>query len=233
MNFVQQACRALSDQMQATLRLTSPPTIVYANPSEVADYPSVAIMPEDFQTTWYQEDEIGVDEDGNLLLGALAELEDPAGAAMLDDGVSHLSIVGSEICTGRIFVGSRLPPKREHVQSQITRLFMSDSMTSGILEVVIPRPRVGPHVLPWPWTATFVLGSAHWTGEYAFSERLFAFLEFELLLPLLIDRQDPLIMTAIVNMRAGTQVERDESVSYALSQSESYQITEDEIIQLP
>jgi hypothetical protein len=232
-NFVQQACRALSERMQAVLRLQIPPTIIDANPSEVAEFPSVSIMPEDFVTTWYQEDEIGVDEDGNLLLGALADIRNPAGAAMLDDGVSHLSLVGRDACSGRIFVGARLPPKREQVQSQISRLFMSDSMTPGILEVVIPRPRVGPHVLPWPWTASFRLGNRHWTPEHAFSERLFAFLEFDLDLPILVDRQDPLVMNAFLKMRSGSQQDPEEPVDYALAHAESYQITEDDTVPIP
>ena len=230
MNFVQQACRALSDLLQEKLSLKSPPTIVYANPSDVAEYPSVSIMPEDFITTWYQEDEIGVDENGDLLLGARAEIRVPANAAMLDDGVSHLSIVGRDSCSGHIFVGARLPHKREEVQWEITRLFMSDSMTPGILEVTIPKPRVGPHILPWSWTASFLVGNAHWTGEHAFSERLFAFLEFDLDLPLLIDRRDPLMTQFFLKMRSGSKQDPEEPVDYALANAETLTITEDDVL---
>lgn len=232
MNFTQQACQALSDAMQLELKLTSPPTVVYANPSEVADYPSVAVWPEKHETTWTQDDEVGVDENDELLLGGRASVRNPAGAAMLDDLVSHLSIVGRSTCSGRIFVGCRLPPKREAIQGLITRMFERDAMTPGIIEVVVPRPRVGPHVLPWSWNASFRLGRSSWEDEPAFSERLWGYLSFDMDVSMLVDRSDPLITQLLLAEASGTAQGASSSVDVAdaLASATNYQITEDDVL---
>lgn len=219
-----QAISALSDRLQSVLRLQTAPTIVSETPSTVADSPSVAIWPEEFDMVWSQEEELTVDVDGELRVGAYADLTPPAGAAVLDDG-SHLSHVGTQRVSGRIFVGCRLPPRRAEIQEKITREFALD--TPGVMHLQIDRPRVGSQILPWPWTVGVSVESAAWTPEMVFAERLFAWIEFDMEIAVLIDRREPLMTELVIAMLAGPVVDVSTPAPQAVQQSELYQITSD------
>jgi hypothetical protein len=121
--------------------LPSPPMVISAPPSSVADSPAVAIWLEKFKTNYVQDDEISVGDDGVPLLGARAVIRAGDQPAMLDS-VAHLSRIGTLIGSGRIWVGSRLAPKREETEDAIVLAFNQDEGVVGRMMVRIPRPRV-------------------------------------------------------------------------------------------
>lgn len=190
--------------------LAQPTTIISAPPSSLADYPATAIWLERFQILLDQEEELGVDEDGQVLIGAVNELRNPAAPAMVGD-TAHLSKIGAMIGSGRIWVGSRLPPKREEVESQITDLFLEDAGAPGRILLTIDEPRVGGLVLPWSWTGAVFLGDVSWSDEFAFSERLWSWIRFDLEVDLLVLRTDTIMSQVVVGLSA--EVYRTDGVS--------------------
>lgn len=196
MNLRRQAAKALAEIFQAKLGLETPPTVIAAPPSAVGDSPAMAIWIERSNTEFHHEEELSVDEDGELRVGALASLDPPAGAASID-GTHRLSKIGALRCEGRLWAGCRLPPKREEIEGKISRCFSDDPTAPGSILVTLQNPKVDGLVLPWHWTGAAFIGGSEWTDEYAFSERLWTWMKFELDLDILVSRSDPM-MTSIV-----------------------------------
>ncbi len=190
-NLRRQAAQALGDQLQAYLNLREPPAIIAAPPSEVAEYPRVAVWLEQF-TRNYNDEEPEVDEDGELLLGAKARLSGGVGAAMIQKDV-QLEIIGTMKGSGRIFVGCRLAPKREEVEDLIDEAFLQERGIPGRMVCTVQKPRVGPYTLPWSWDGFAFINSSSWTNEFAFSERLWAWIQFDLEISMLVARNQPMV----------------------------------------
>lgn len=225
-----QACRALGLLIDAKCRLKEPTTVISAPPSDVADYTTCAIHPESWDTEWAQEDELGVDEEGLILPGSL---DVPSAAATVASGV-RLSQIGMIKGSGRIWVGSRLAPKREDTEDLIYELFSEDELTPGRLLVEMKNPRVGTHVLPWDWTAAFFIGNSRWTDEYAFAERLWTYVDFEVEIPIVALRTSPLMSSVFVGLNAQigdtphpNNLERDHAVVFNEPETKHYRIEPD------
>lgn len=203
-NLRRQAAKSLADVIHKFVpSLQESPSVIAAPPSEAADYPRVAILLERFKTEWAEEEELMVDEDGELLMGARARLLPPAGAAMLGTD-SHLSKIGSLRSDGRIWVGCRLHPKREEIEDAITTAFCQDTMASGRILLPIKNPRVGQFTLDWDWTAACFIEETEWTREFAFSERLWAWMKFNFDVDILIPRADPIMSQIVFGINVDT-----------------------------
>lgn len=177
------------------------PSVVSAPPSAVSDSPAVAILGEHFQRTFSQQHEPSVDDQGRLMIGALADLGPGLGPAVIQDEV-RLAIIGSLKISGRLWVGCRLAPKREELEDAISDLFTEDQLAIGRLMIEVKEPKVGRFVLPWSWRgAAFILDS-DWNDEYAFSERLWSWTKFDLEVGILVTRRDPMINDFIVQFDA-------------------------------
>jgi hypothetical protein len=187
--FRRQAVNRMCDILHERLRLSERPTAIAAPPSNAPEGPAVAILIDTTKVAITADDEIQVDDDNQPLIGALATLEH-APNIDLGGGV-YLSHVGSMICRGRIWVGARLAPKREELEARIMRVFFEDTENLGIWNIEIPNPQLGEYTLPCSWQATAIIGESTWTSEYAFAERLWSWLTFELELAILVPRDNP------------------------------------------
>lgn len=192
-NLRRQAANALGKCIAENIRLAQPPTIIAAPPSSVADYPSVAIWLEKFSTTRYAEDELEVDANNVPLIGARALLCRGSAAAHVQDG-KYLSKVGTMQATGRIWVGCRLPPLREELEEKITRLFDLDSGAPGRLMFRVDNPVIDGVMLPWRWPIAVFTDDSEWSDEYAFAEKMWAWIHIELIMDVLVTRSDPRIL---------------------------------------
>jgi hypothetical protein len=185
-----QAVAAMCDSIADRLKLAQRPTAIAAPPSEAPEYPAVAVQLDRFKLETYDDDEIQGDEEGPLV-GARAILD---WAPNIDiGGGAYVSRVGKIIGSGRIWVGARLPAQREAMESRITRIFFDDPSVPSRWLITIPNPLIEDYTLPFPWTVTAFLGDTEWTNEYVFSERLWAWLNYELEIELLVPREFPLI----------------------------------------
>lgn len=192
-NLQRQAADALASAINASIKLVEPPQVIDANPSEVADYPRVAVSMERFPLTLHSEEELMVGEDGEPLMGARATLlELPAGPARVDSK-HRLSKIGSFRGFGRIWVGCRYPVVREEMQYSITCAFAQDTSAIGRILAPIFKPRIGALELPWSWTAAFFIEEQSWVDEHAFEERVWGFTNFDVELDILVLRSSPMV----------------------------------------
>lgn len=187
-----QAATALAEALQQHLNLQTPPTVISAPPSKVADSPACAIWLEKFSSVWSHEDELEVDADGNPKVGSNNDLNQGVGAAMIQEGV-RLSVIGTLRGSGRLWSGCRLPAKREELENQISEAFTQDPVAPGSLLLEIKKPTVGKFVLPWSWFGAAFTDESEWTAEFAFSERLWSWMMFDLDVSILVPRFDPLV----------------------------------------
>lgn len=105
-----------------------------------------------------------------------------------------------------MWVGCRLAPKREQLERKIVRLFADPSAPGSIL-LTIDKPMVDDIPLPWSWTAAVWCNQSKWTAEFAFSERLWTWMPFEMDFDLLILRTDPLAARIVLAMSSDLGVE--------------------------
>ncbi len=180
-----QAVTSMCQTIDEKLKLAQPSTAIAAPPNEAPEYPAVAVHLERFKLEAYEDDEIQTDDDGPLV-GARAIL---GWAPNVDIGLgAYVSRVGKIVASGRIWVGARLPAQREAMEARITRLFFEDPECPTRWLITIPNPVLGEYALPFPWTVAAFLGDSMWTSEFVFSERLWAWLNFELELEILVPR---------------------------------------------
>jgi hypothetical protein len=218
-----QAVTAMARVIENDLGLKEPITIIAAPPSAVADSPRAAIWLERFRSYWTHEDELEVDEDGELMVGSRNTIEGGVGTAMIQDGV-HLSLIGTLRGSGRIWVGARLAPSREELESTIAESFTKDPVAPGRMLVTIESPKVGKFVLPWSWVGAIFTDSSEWSSEFAFSERLWSWMRFDLEISILVPRYDPLITEFRVTLDAdiSQRIENDNVVADGNSVTISY-----------
>lgn len=202
-NFKRQAADALASAIQAAVNTIDPIDVIDANPSEVADYPRVAISMERFPLTTHSEEELMVDSNNELLMGANADLLGTrvAGPAQVDSQ-HRLSKVGSFRGFGRVWCGCRYPGKREEMEYAITQAFHQDTDALGRMLVTIPHPRIGSLELPWKWTAAFFVKEHAWSDEHSFEERLWSWTNFDVEMDVLVLRTSPMIEQMILELNA-------------------------------
>lgn len=236
-NLRRQSCQALADAIAASVRLQQPPTVISAPPSDVADYPTVAMELQRFKTEWGQEDELGVDSTGQVLTGAVRDLSNPAGPAEISTGV-RLSVIGNLTGRGRIWVGCRLPPAREDVEDLVVDVFKQDTMAPGRLLATIDHPKIGAYRLPWSWTVAFFCSDAEWNADHAFSERLWSYVSFDFEVAMLAVRTSPMISQLKLALDAEARTYSDSSrlegthaldrdVAQQLADAENYLVAAD------
>jgi len=180
-----QTVSAMCDTIQDRLKLAQRPAALEANPSDTPEYPACAIQLDRFKLDITDEDEIQGDETGPFV-GARAIL---GYAPNIDiGGGAYLVRVGKIIGQGRIWVGCRLPAQREAMEARIMRIFFDDDQAPTRWLVTIPEPLISDYTLPFPWTVAVFMGDTEWTREYVFSERVWAWISFEMEIELLIPR---------------------------------------------
>lgn len=184
----------MCDVLHERLRLAERPTAIAAPPSAAPEGPACAVLIDTTKMEIYDDDEIQADADNNPLTGSMATLEWKPNVD-IGNG-AYLSRVGKMLCKGRIWVGARLPPKREELEARIMRVFFDDQDVPGRWMIELPNPVVGNYTLPCSWMATVFLGDSTWTSEYVFNERLWSWLTFEMEVEILVPRDNP--ETAIV-----------------------------------
>lgn len=197
--------------------MQEPPAVIAANPAEVADYPRVAIWLERFNTIFHGEEELQVDADGELMMGVRASLSPGVGPAKLN-ATQRLSKVGSIRGSGRLWVGCRLHPLREEMESEITQLYMDDESAIGRLLLTVKKPKIGKTIIPWNWTAASFIKDISWSAEMAFSERLWSWINFDLEVDILVPRGSPLITRLLVGIEATLNGEAEDPVYFEFDQ---------------
>lgn len=197
MSMRRQVARAIGKAIDDRIKLPEPTAIISAPPSEVSDVPRTALWLEKFTREWHHQEEPEVDANGEILIGGRATLAQGVGAAMIQQGV-QLTILGTLRGSGRLWVGCRLPAKREEIEDNISFLFADDPAAPGRLLVTVEQPRVGSFVLPWGWTGAAFIGDTDWEDEFAFSERLWSWVKVDVDIQILVPRFDPMIEQFIV-----------------------------------
>lgn len=193
--------RQVGDALAAAIHaaapgLRHPPTVIAAVPSHAAEYPAAAISLERFTLQLHNEQEILVDDAGAPLIGSAAGIDGAGNLAELAAGV-YLVSVGTIRGRGRIWVGARLAPKREELEEAIRLLFFTDDAAPGRYDATI-RPRVAGYTLPFDWTVAVLLAGSEWSSEFAFSERLWAWIDITVDVPLLVPRRAPIASTLVL-----------------------------------
>lgn len=202
-NFRRQAADALASAIGSALALQESPVVIDENPSDVADYPRVAVSMERFPLIIHSEEELMVDSNGELLMGANADLlgERIVGPAKVDSR-HRLSKIGSFRGFGRVWCGCRYPSKREEMEYSITTVFTQDESALGRILVPINNPRLGAIELPWKWTAAFFQKEQSWSQEHSFDERLWSWTNFDVEVDVLVLRTSHMISQIMLDLNA-------------------------------
>lgn len=192
------ACYGLADLMKQRLDLADDIAIISNPPSDVGEYPAVAIWLERFSTKFTTEDELTVNSSGDLRVGDLYNLgENPSGAAEIAPG-ARLSRIGTSSGSGRIWIGSRYAPARENLEDEINEIFTQDSTAPGRVLVSINEASIGGVQLPWSMKAAFFINDSEWQNELAFTERLWCFMRFDLEIGIYAARTEPTMIEQII-----------------------------------
>ena len=123
------------------------------------------------------------------------------------DSATYLSKVGTLRCKGRIWAGSRLAPKREEIEGKITMLFARDRSAPSRLLLTLAKPSVSGYRLPFDWTVAAFVESFEWSDEFAFTERLWTWISFDLDVDILIPRNDPIAARIILMVTEDLETE--------------------------
>ena len=193
-----QLAQALADRVQ----LGSKPTVIQAPPSQVADYPTIAVWIAKSVDDYSMAYTVIQDAQGNPIFGAGATSDDgeilDGDAFTLGDGTT-LTSIGTLRCTGTIWVGSRYVGKREEVEWEITFAFNADDAAPGRLMLPLKGYQLGRHTVHFGFAAAD-LGEANWDGEKAFEARLWSSRPFTLDAPILIPRTDPVTRQLVLEI---------------------------------
>jgi hypothetical protein len=199
-NLKEFAATALANVLADRVQLGSKPTVIAAPPSQVADYPTIAVWIEKSTEDMSMAYPIIENSNGVPILGALATGEDgeilDGSTLEIAPGVTVTS-VGTLRCSGRVWVGSRYVGKREEVEWAITYAFNQDDAAPGRLMVDLNGYRLGEHTINFGFAAAD-LGDTSWTGEHAFESRLWSWRQFTIDCPLVVKRTDPITKTLIL-----------------------------------
>jgi len=186
----------LADQVQ----LGSRPTVISAPPSQVAEYPTIAVWIERSTEDYMQPGTILQAADGTPLIGASAT--DDAGNVLdgtpiiLGDAAT-VSCVGTLHCEGRIWAGSRYQGKREEIEQGVFLAFNQDDSNRGRLMIPLSGCMVGGYRLTFGYAAADISESS-WVGEYGFEARLWSWRPFVVDVAMLVPRVGPIAQSLIL-----------------------------------
>lgn len=230
MNLKEFVADGLASALADVVQLGSKPTVISAPPSQVAEYPTIAVWIEQSTEDYKQPGVILQSADGTPLVGANAT--DDAGnildgtPIMLSSGV-WVSHIGTLHCQGRIWAGSRYPSKREEVEWRVFDAFNADDSNRGRLMIPLSGCRLGQYTLHFGFAAADIMG-ASWVGEYSFEARLWSWRQFSIDVALMMPRTAPITQSLILEMSRDitTPVTQPSDVS-RLTDLEKYLVAQD------
>ncbi len=198
-----QAAEAIAEQIRLLLNLKTSIEVLAAPPSKATEYPACALL---IDRTEYMvnDDFIPVDEDNNPLVGPDATMDLPADWGRFDES-TLVYRAGRYMLHGRIFVATRHPAQRAEMEDAVFALFLADDLAPGRIVVDIPKPKVLGRVLPWSWPVAAFLSDTEgstWTAEYAFDERLWSWMKFDIDVDIFVPRNSPRIDTLALEFDA-------------------------------
>jgi hypothetical protein len=199
-----QAARAVADQLKNLLQLSTTVEVLAAPPSKAATYPACSLL---IDRTDYRvnDDFIPVDADNNPLVGPDATLDLPADWGRFDDQ-TLIYRVGRYMMHGRIFVATRHPEQRAEFEDQVFALFFADDLAPGRILLDIATPKILGRTLPWKWPVAAFLpeddSASSWTAEFAFDERLWSWMKFDIDVDIIVPRFAPKITRLVLEFDA-------------------------------
>lgn len=221
---------ALATILADRVQLGSKPVVIDAPPSQVAEYPMIAIWIEKAVEDYMQPGTILQSSDGTVLIGANAT--DDAGnildgtPVMLDNGVT-VTCLGTLHLSGRIWAGSRYVGKREEIEWKVFEAFNQDDINRGRLMIPLTGCKIGRYTLYFGFAAADISESS-WTDEYAFEARLWSWRPFDMDVQMMVPRYDPIVQQLILEMTndLATSVTQPSDVTQ-LTNLEKYLISQD------
>lgn len=205
MNLRTQACEAVAALLKERLDVATTVEVLQAPPSKAASYPACALL---IDRTEYviNDDYIPVDEDNAPLVGPDAELNPPDGSSFARfDSNTLIYLAGRYMMHGRIFVATRHPTQRAELEDQVFALFLEDDLAPGRIVCCIQEPKVLGRSLPWAWPIAAFLSETEgstWTSEFAFGERLWSWIKFDIDVDIFVPRSAPQLTTIVLEMDA-------------------------------
>lgn len=202
------AARGIATELlKFTDKLAQPPTVINAPPSGKVEYPAMAIQIDTASFAYSNDDVVQVDptkepdEDGYYLFGGFATTDDTneivQGQAYVDSEGRSLSHIGTARMKARIWIAARTGPQREKLEDDIELAFQSDRAAPGRMLVSIAGVKVGGMTINFGF-ATADHGDSEWQGEHVFEERLWSYLMFDLDVPILIPRTEPIVTELVL-----------------------------------
>lgn len=221
---------ALASALSERVQLGTKPIAVDAPPSQIAEYPQIAVFIERTRIDYSEDEVIRASADGTVLLGTDTVGDDgeilDGDPVMVGPGI-YLVSIGTMRCTGRIWIGSRYPAKREQVEEEVFFAFNADDYARGIIKIPLVGCKLGEVTLPFG-TATVVLGDSMWNGEHSFEARLWSWCTFDLDVPVFVPRKHALATHLILELSRDLQTEIAVPADVAkLVDLEKYDITSD------
>jgi hypothetical protein len=200
------AAQKLGDAIAAIVRFPEKPTVVAAPPSMRTVYPALAVLIDSSEWAISTDEWVEVDpnlqpgDPGYLLAGFYrtdAEDNYVHGDLFKAETGQYLSHIGTMRCKGRLWIASRSAAQREQLEDDVALVFFRDDAAPGRLLVDISGVTVGGVVIPFG-TAAAEIDTSTWSAEFAYDERLWSFLPFQLDAPLMIPRDYPTSDTIVL-----------------------------------
>ncbi len=196
-----QACEAIAGLIREQLGIASV-EIIAAPPSKAATYPACARLI-DRTDYWTNDDFIPVDADNKPLIGPDATLDLPVDWGRFDRN-TLIYRIGRYMMHGRIFVATRHPDQRAELEDQVLALFFADDLVPGRILVDVEHPKVLGRILPWAWPIAAFLPEEEnvsmWNAEFAFDERLWSYMKFDIDVDIIVPRSAPMIEQLIIEL---------------------------------
>lgn len=166
------AAQAIADVIARVLpSLAQPPVVIAAPTSLPTAYPAMAVTLDRFTMAVHGDDPYQVD-------GATVEISPGKVLVKVAD-------IGAE---GRIWIGARTPPQREALEDAALLAWFSDDGAPGRILLELPGVTIGGLTLEFPVIVAATLRSESWASEFAYGERHWAWLDFDMDIPLLTTR---------------------------------------------
>lgn len=213
-----QSMQTFAQILQDRLDLATIVEVIAAPPSKPAQYPACSILV-DSTDYWLADDFVPVDEDNVPLIGAEATMDLPFDWGRFDANTLIYN-AGRYVVHCRIFVATRHPEQRADFEDLVIAKFLEDDLAPGRILFELDGPKVLGRQLPWSWPVAVFLPEtdkvSRWTAEYAFDERLWAWIDVDVEVDILIPRQAPqitkLILEADVSVTADPTLPDTETV---------------------
>lgn len=201
------AAQALADLIASKVQLGQKPVVIDAPPSQLAEYPAFAVLIEKSNLVLTQAAPVLADADGTPLIGDSATDDDGNildGDPIMLDANTYIASIGTIRCSGRMWVGARYPAKRSDIEERIWIEFMQDDARRGTILFDITGAKLGDFTIPFG-KAAVMIGESTWSAEYSFEARLWDWLMFDMDVPLLVPRTDPMATQIILELSRDLQ----------------------------